>query len=226
MKIEWDIHHVIDEPASFHTHGLEQFGSLEIEIALPLYPHEGAMFCNNLGAAIRDGLKVEDGQMVEGLFNLPVFFFKTMPLHGDKEVYRVVFPDEKGYFPWDMNGETRCDDHYIEQISFEKDKTFWLEVSDCETVERHLSVGSRMFECFEKRNNTYVCPIMHYIGGDKDGLIRLPPYMHEPNVVRKCQEDMLHWAGVRPDGYRIVCRDFDPTDPMNKSFCEWKEKYW
>ena len=120
MKIDWDIHHILDEPMSYHTHGLEQFGSLEIEIVLPLYPHEGAMFCNNIGAAIRDGLEVEDGLMVEGLFNLPVFFFKTMPLHGDKEVYRVVFPDSQGLFPW----EAGCEETYKNQMG--KDNERWV----------------------------------------------------------------------------------------------------
>ena len=120
MKIDWDIHHILDEPVSYHTHGLEQFGSLEIEIVLPLYPHEGAMFCNNIGAAIQTGLKVEDGQMVEGLFNLPIFFFKTMPLHGDKEVYRVVFPDSQGLFPW----EDGCEETYKNQMG--KDYERWV----------------------------------------------------------------------------------------------------
>lgn len=224
MKIEWDIQHFLDKPESYRTCGLERLGSLDIEIALPLYLHEGTEFINNICAAIQDGLKIEDGLMVENLFKLPVFFFKVKSLHGEDLVYRVIFPDEKGYFPWDMNGEIRCAEPYRSQIFFEKDKVFWLEISDCEKVERHKKVS--VFEGFEKRNNLYTCPIMYFVGGNKDGLVRIPPYMNEVRALQKCYQYLQVWREIAPADIKIICRDLDSTDPLNKSFCEWKERFW
>lgn len=226
MKIEWDIHHIIDKPISYHTHGLEQFGSLEIEIALPLYPHDGALFCNTIGAAIREGLKVEDGKMVEHLFNVPVFFFKTMPLHGDKEVYRVIFPDKNDFFPWDMDGYIRCDEPYKSQIKFDKDKVFFIEITDCAVVERRGTGAFSIYEGFEKRNGVYIRPQQYFIAGEKEELIRIPPYMSEVNGLLRVVNDLIAFGDLKRENVRVVCKDLDYADPINKRFCDWKEKYW
>ena len=112
MKVDWTIHMILDEPLSFHTHGLNKHGSLEIEIVLPLIKEQGMLFCNYIGEAIAEGRKIEDKQMVEHIFNVPVFFFRTMPLHGESQVLRAVFPDEGGYYPWELG----CSEPYKSQM--------------------------------------------------------------------------------------------------------------
>lgn len=83
---------------------------MEIEVVLPLYQKEGCAFCNCIGIAIAKGLRIEDGLMVDSLFTdelgckQPIYFFKTKPIHGEKEVYRAIFPDPNGLFPWEVKG--------------------------------------------------------------------------------------------------------------------------
>ena len=116
-KIEWDVHQYPENPRAFVTNGLNKFGSLEIEIVWPLYMHDGVAICNLIAHAIREGLKIEDGLYVAEVFPSPVLFIKTKAAHEDIEVYRVIFPDGNGNFPWDINGCLSCDERFKNQIT-------------------------------------------------------------------------------------------------------------
>ena len=41
-KVDWYIHYIPCEQPSFHTHGLNQYGSLELELVLPVDPQKPA----------------------------------------------------------------------------------------------------------------------------------------------------------------------------------------
>lgn len=221
MKQDWIIHGVVDEPLTYHTHGLNKFGSLEVEILLPISPKNAGIYLNAIGEAIQNGLKLEDGLMVEELFSVPVFFFKVMPEHGEEEVFRAVFPDEKGYFPWDMSGAIRCDEPYKSQIKFDKNKVFMCRVSDIKTVEEYGTKECSIFNGFEKRDSEYVRVLRYYMIdiGKGDNLIGISPYC---NLNNGMNQFLSHLKGLyEVEDYRVVCVDLDESDPIHKEFLEW-----
>lgn len=220
-KFDWEIHNVVDNPISFHTHGLDKYDSLEIEIVLPLHLKEGASFCNCIGAAIAEGLKIEDGLMVEGLFNLPIYFFKTMPIHGDKEVFRAIFPDENGFFPWEEENGVKCSKGYIDQIQFTEDKVFYIRCDDKSRVEEMGNDFGSPFYSFEKRNDVYIRPAQYYIAGENKGLILCSPYCNSG------LSGMLDLVNTLKNSYNtskvsIVCKNVDYSDPIHKPLKEYK----
>lgn len=224
-KIEWDVHQYPENPRAFVTNGLNKFGSLEIEIVWPLYMHDGVAICNLIAHAIREGLKIEDGLYVAEVFPSPVLFIKTKAAHEDIEVYRVIFPDGNGNFPWDINGCLSCDERFKNQITFEKDKVLLAVLSDCETVERAGSYDVYRFNGFEKRGNTYIRPLRYFIGGVEADLASLPPYMTEVNDVQRFVSELFTFSGVAKECIKVVCIDADASDPINAGFYEWKEKH-
>ena len=44
MKLTWIIHFIPCGKPSYHTHGLDQYGSLELELNLPLQPRQATQF--------------------------------------------------------------------------------------------------------------------------------------------------------------------------------------
>ncbi|SHJ57647.1 hypothetical protein SAMN02745136_00433 [Anaerocolumna jejuensis DSM 15929] len=115
MKRDWKIHIVPDETTgllSGHTHGLDKWGSLEIEINLHLRPEILGQYLNLIAEKIVKGLMVEDGERVMGIFDCPIYFFKTKSVQSEDEVLRVIVPDEEMRFPWDND----CSESYREQI--------------------------------------------------------------------------------------------------------------
>ena len=225
-KPDWVIHNVTGNPISFHTHGLDKYGSLEIEIVLPMYHKEGVNFCNYIGAAITDGLKIEDGLMIEGLFNLPVYFFKTMPIHGDKEVFRVVFPDEKGFFPWEEENGARCSEGYIDQIQFTHDKAFFVVVNDPEWVEEYKSGFGKLLPDFTIRQEGCVCVIQRFIAGSNGGLVKSAHFLAGMHL-KYMYELVRNLRGLyEAKNVKVLCKDLDYSDLIHEDFKEWKERYW
>lgn len=194
MKIEWDVYHYTDSPQAFVTNGLDKFGSLEIEIVWPLYLQDGVYICNLIADKIRNGLHIEDGLYVADIFPNPLYFIRTKAAHTDIEVYRVIFPDGNGNFPWDINGCLSCDERFKNQITFEKDKVLLAVLSDCETVERAGSYDVYRFNGFEKRGNTYIRPLRYFIGGVEADLASLPPYMTEVNDVQRFVSEFCQYS--------------------------------
>lgn len=228
MKPDWVVHNVLDNPLSFHTHGLDKYGSLEIEIVLPLYQEEGCAFCNCIGVAIAKGLRIEDGLMVDSLFTdelgckQPIYFFKTKPIHGEKEVYRAIFPDPNGLFPWEVEGRLSCAAEYKDQITFTEGRVFLIEVADRKSVKRYGIKFGSPFYAFEKRNGWFVRPAQYLINGE---LILIGPYtvfsVFELRTFVKRLKGLYEVKGVR-----VVCRPIDYSDPIHKDFKEYKERYF
>lgn len=211
LEVDWMVHMILGDPLSFHTHGLDRHGSLEIEILLPLSKEQGIMLCNCIGESIAQGLKIEDGQMVEHIFNVPIYFFKTMPLHGEKEVLRAVFTDELGRYPW----EPDCAEPYKRQIQFNEDKVFIIEIKDIKrVVECGTKIGSP-FHGFIKRSDKYIRVLQYISEGE---LIRTGPYTLDGyQQLLTTLRDVYYINGIS-----IVCIDSNKNDPINKEFYDWK----
>lgn len=229
MKPDWVVHNVLDNPLSFHTHGLNKYGSLEIEIVLPLYQEEGCAFCNCIGVAIAKGLKVEDGLMVDSLFTdelgcrQPIYFFKTKPIHGEKEVYRAIFPDPNRLFPWEVEGRLSCAAEYKDQITFTEDRVFLIEVADKKSVKRYGTNFGSPFHNFKKKDGWFVRPAHYYLVNG--GLISTGPYtLSSVFELRTFVNRLKNLYKVR--GVRVVCRPIDYFDPIHKDFKEYKERYF
>lgn len=113
----WVIHAVFDEDGEkglvYHTHGLSTYGSLELELNLPLENELAMQFINIIGLEIANGLKLTDGDFVDGLFSMPIAFREADGIFGEGERnLRIILPDENGLFPWDEG----CNPAYQHQI--------------------------------------------------------------------------------------------------------------
>lgn len=224
-KFDWEIHNVVSNPISFHTHGLDKYNSLEIEIVLPLHLKEGASFCNCIGAAIAEGLKIEDGLMVEGLFNLPIYFFKIKPIHGDKEVFRAIFPDANGFFPWEEENGVKCSEGYIDQIEFTQDKAFFIEINDLEWVEEYKSGFGKLLPNFTIRQEGCICVIQRFLAGPNGGLVKSAPFLAGTHL-KYMYELVRNLRGLYgAKDIRVICKHLDYSDLIHKDFKEWKERY-
>ena len=113
---EWEIHVVSDSceqegcdyhedtflpfMCDAHTHGLDKFGSPELQLVLNLDLHLVGYILNTVGDMVRDGLVLEDGMEITGLFegeaSLKTFF--TEDRNGVK-ICRLILPDTEFRFP-------------------------------------------------------------------------------------------------------------------------------
>lgn len=115
--VTWIIHHVCDgQRMSYHTHGLDKYKSLELELNLMLEPTQAALFINLIGASISAGKRYRSGERVENIFTVPFYLFETLPIHESTEgerVLRIIFCDPQFKFPWDQD----CEERYQRQLS-------------------------------------------------------------------------------------------------------------
>lgn len=118
--ITWIIHQVCDgQRMSYHTHGLNEYGSLELELNLMLVPAQAADFINLIGESIATGKRYQSGDRVDEIFTVPFYLFETTPVHGSfkgETVLRIVFCDPQFLFPWELG----CHEEYRHQLD-EKD---------------------------------------------------------------------------------------------------------
>lgn len=118
---DWGIHLVFDkdedkEPnfhnamCDAHTHGLNKYGSLELQFVLTYPPSAIGYILNTVAESIRDGLELEDGDMLTGICddNAALKVFKTTDYYGDP-IFRLVMPDgdmkypeESSEYPYNM----------------------------------------------------------------------------------------------------------------------------
>jgi hypothetical protein len=147
MKTDWIIHIVPDEVTgllSGHTHGLDKWGSLEIEINLHLRPEILGQYLNLVASHIAyEGIQIEDGERVTGIFNCPIYFFKTKSVQSEDIVLRAVLPDENLWFPWDTYNGERCKPNYVEQIAFNTFKVWYVVVDFQDNIEMNEHILSR-----------------------------------------------------------------------------------
>lgn len=111
----WIIHGVLeDEGIVYHTHGLDAYGSKELELNLPLEQKVAQHFLNLIGAEIANGRNFTDQEVVDDLFNVPIVFREVVGIHSENQELhlRVIFPDVNDKFPWDAG----CQPAYASQI--------------------------------------------------------------------------------------------------------------
>lgn len=117
MKTTWIIHYVYDGcHVNYHTHGLNRYGSLELELNMMLVPEQAKLFINLIGEKIAGGKRYQSGDRVDDIFTLPFYLLETSPIQGTFEgerVLRIIFCDPQYKFPWDME----CKKNYRDQLS-------------------------------------------------------------------------------------------------------------
>lgn len=116
-KVDWYIHYIPCEQPSFHTHGLNQYGSLELELVLPVDPQKGMQLINYIAAQIAwYGKHYTSAEKVSDVLNLPFYLFQTTPVQASKEgdqVLRILLCDTLRRYPWHPN----CDQEIKEQLN-------------------------------------------------------------------------------------------------------------
>lgn len=103
MKPTWIIHFVLCEHPSYHTHGLDRYGSLELELNLPLTQRQATLFINLIADEVAEkGKRYQSGDREDDVFNLPFYLFETNAIHSSKptdRVLRILFCDPDGRYP-------------------------------------------------------------------------------------------------------------------------------
>ena len=92
-----------------HTHGLDKYGSLELQFVLAYPPESICYILNSVGENIRNGLMLEDGMTIDGLFEdgAKLKVFKTTAESG-KPVFRLIMPDGEFRWPEDSDEYPYC----------------------------------------------------------------------------------------------------------------------
>lgn len=117
MKPTWIIHAILCDPPCYHTHGLDRYGSLELELNLPLEQRQAALFINLIASEIAEkGKRYRSGDREDDVFNVPFYLFETsavQPSRDNDRVLRILFCDPAGKYPW----EPGCASPYAEQLN-------------------------------------------------------------------------------------------------------------
>ncbi len=118
MKVDWIIHFIPCGPQpSYHTHGLDRHGSLELELNLALIPEQAMQFINLIAMEmVEKGKRYQSGDREDDVFNLPFYLYQTTPIQPSKpddRVLRILFCDPAGKYPW----EDGCQSPYVEQLN-------------------------------------------------------------------------------------------------------------
>ena len=120
MKPTWIIHFIPTEQPSYHTHGLNEYGGLELELNLPLEPRQAMQFINLIGNEVAErGKRYRSGDREDDVFNFPFYLFETAPVQpsrGNDRVLRILFCDPAGKYPW----EPECEAPYSGQLNLEE----------------------------------------------------------------------------------------------------------
>jgi hypothetical protein len=100
-----------DHSMSMHTHGLDKYNSLELELKLDVDFKEIGIVLNKIGLVIANGRIIKNSEIDTEFCLTPVIFMEIVNQYGDR-VLRVVCSDEQSRFPWDAE----CDEFYIHQL--------------------------------------------------------------------------------------------------------------
>lgn len=105
MKYDWEIHYVNGENLTpgmcdAHTHGLNKYGSLELQLVLAFDTSLIGYVLNRVGYFVRNGMELHDGMLIEGVFSdgAMIKAFKTKDFFGD-DIFRLIIPDGDYKFP-------------------------------------------------------------------------------------------------------------------------------
>ena len=78
MRPDWIIHYILCDRPSSHTHGLDKYGSLELELNLPVSDKKATEVLNLVGEAIAEkGRRYRSGDYEDGIFTLPFYLYPT-----------------------------------------------------------------------------------------------------------------------------------------------------
>ena len=120
MNPTWIIHFIPCDQSSYHTHGLDAYGSLELELNLPLTAHRAGLFINLVANEIAEkGKRYRSGDREDNVFNLPFYLFETTPIRPSRDndrVLRILFCDPAGKYLW----EPGCTVPYSDQLDLEE----------------------------------------------------------------------------------------------------------
>lgn len=116
MKPTWIIHFIPTEQPSYHTHGLNEYGSLELELNLPLEPRQAMQFINLIANEVAErGKRYRSGDREDDVLSPPFYLYETVPIQPSREndrVLRILFCDPAGKYPW----EPECEAPYSTQL--------------------------------------------------------------------------------------------------------------
>lgn len=116
MVPTWIIHFIPCDQSSYHTHGLDAYGSLELELNLPITPQRAGPLINLVANEIaKKGKRYRSGDREDDVFNLPVYLFETAPIQPSRDndrVLRILLCDPAGKYPW----EPECEAPYSTQL--------------------------------------------------------------------------------------------------------------
>lgn len=117
MTPTWIIHFIPCGQPSYHTHGLDRYGSLELELNLPLDLQQATLFINLIANEVAEkGKRYRSGDREDNVFNLPFYLFETAPIRPSRDndrVLRILFCDPAGKYPW----EPECEAPYSNQLN-------------------------------------------------------------------------------------------------------------
>ena len=208
----------------FQTEDMKEICGYELEITASIEPDTAEEILERLSLKIKNGIAAEDGLMVEGVGKYPVFIVKTKSFYEDKtDAYRVIIADANGFYPWDIKNGERCEDGFSEQILFENDKGFYVYIYDLKRIEeiKKCKIPDPFIKCFEKYKACYIAPFQFCIGGNKEGLVRQPPFVdiEIADFVRK----LRFWHEINK--IKVLCVDVDRRLKINKPFLEYRERW-
>ena len=93
-----------------HTHGLSAFHHRDFQLVLDIGPSSAAFLLNTLAARVRDGEVFKDGELVAGVY-ADCEVKLAIAKEGNREVFRVLIPDESNRYP----GDEGCEYPYSDQ---------------------------------------------------------------------------------------------------------------
>ena len=108
---EWKIHYVAGYPnglVNIHTHGLDEFGSKELQMVMPYPLQDAGKIINKIGKLIRGGRRFNAGDEIHNFFEggFPVRLIDAR--ESGRDVLRIILPDGEGRWPDDQ----LCEPYY------------------------------------------------------------------------------------------------------------------
>lgn len=134
MSKKWNIHFITDRATKHnytdkHTHGMETYKHLNFQLVVPYGPKPTSGILNSLCDMVAAGRRFSDGELVDDVLEdcqVKLFRVKT---YDDKDVFRVIVPDDDGRFPEDAG----CDKEFKHQYEWMFDD-YWHIAVDNGTV--------------------------------------------------------------------------------------------
>lgn len=204
-KINWIIHCVangacecgslencmLPRTCNAHTHGMEQYGHPDFQLALRYDFREICRILNTLGLRVQAGEKFKAGELVEGIYaDCPVRLDEYEET--GRKLFRVVIPDKNNKFPEDTN----CTDWYpLQMLSTDE-----------------LMMGNRplIIRLYQMKHNEQTRPYIFedslYVKRENENRIPFEQYEVVFNGVLDVKEPddvfMLFNIGQMPSGYK------------------------